>query len=65
MNTQLAERRRSQALMLWLIAGALVVAAAVTAAIETRALRPDLAAGPVVPGLTETIGAAQRVIERL
>ncbi|GIK50592.1 MAG: DUF4340 domain-containing protein [Hyphomonadaceae bacterium] len=62
MNTQLAERRRSQALMLWLIAGALVVAAAVTAAIETRALRPDLAAGPVVPGLTETIGAAQRVI---
>ncbi len=62
MTTDLAERRKSQALTLALIAGALAIVAAVTIAIEARSSRPDLAAGLVVPGLSETIGGAQRVI---
>lgn len=62
MSTTLAERRKSRALMLWLIASAMVVIAAVTIAIEARSLRPDLAAGPVAPGLADTISGAERVI---
>jgi hypothetical protein len=62
MTTELAERRRSQALTLWLIAAALAVVAAVTIAIETRASRPDLASGLVIPGLSDTIADAQRII---
>ena len=62
MSTDLAERRRGWALMLFGIAGALVALAAVTVAIEARSSRPDLASGPVVPGLSESIGGAQRII---
>lgn len=62
MTTELAERRKSWALRLLLIAGALVVAAAVTTGIEMRASRPDLASGPVVPGLSESIAGAQRIM---
>jgi hypothetical protein len=62
MTTQLAERRKGLALRLLLIAGALVVAAAVTIGIEMRAARPDLASGPVVPGLSESIAGAQRIM---
>jgi hypothetical protein len=62
MTTDLAERRKGRALTLFLIAGVLAAAAAVTVAIESRASRPDLASGPVVPGLEDTIGDAQRVI---
>jgi hypothetical protein len=62
MTTELAERRRARALTLLLIAGATAAVAAVTVAIETRASRPDLASGPVLPGLAESIGGAQRII---
>jgi hypothetical protein len=62
MTTELAERRKGWALRLFLIAGALVVAAAVTMGIEMRAARPDLASGPVVPGLSDSISGAQRII---
>ena len=62
MSTELAERRKGRALSLLLIAGALAALAAVTLAIEQRSSRPDLASGPVVPGLEETIGGAQRII---
>lgn len=62
MTTQLAERRRGRALTLFLIAGALVAIAAVTIGIGLRSSRPDLASGPVVPGLSDTIGNAQRII---
>jgi hypothetical protein len=57
----LAERRKSQALTLAIVAGILTIVAAVTLAIEFRASRPDLAAGLVVPGLADTIGDAQRI----
>lgn len=62
MSTDLAERRKGRALTLWLIAGALVAIAAVTLGIEVRSSRPDSMSGPVVPGLSETIGGAQRII---
>jgi hypothetical protein len=62
MSTDLAERRKSWAITLYLIAGALAAVAAITVAIEARSARPDLAAGPVVPGLSDTIGGAQRII---
>ena len=62
MTTQLAERRRGRALTLLLIAGAFAAIAAVTVGIELRASRPDLASGPVAPGLADTIGQAQRII---
>jgi hypothetical protein len=62
MTTDLAERRRGRALTLFLIAGALAVVAAVTVAIDIRSSRPDLASGPVVPNLSQNIGAAQRII---
>jgi hypothetical protein len=62
MTTGLAERRRAQSLTLFLIAGALVATAAVTLAIESRGLTSgSSASGPVVPGLEETIGGAQRI----
>ncbi len=61
MSTDLAERRKSQALSLGLIAGALAIVAAITLGIEMRALRPDLAAGLVTPGLADTIGGAHRI----
>jgi hypothetical protein len=61
MTTDLAERRKGRVLGLFLIAGAVAAIAAVTVAIETRASRPDLMAGLVVPGLTDTIGGAQRI----
>lgn len=61
MSTDLAERRKGAAFRLLLIAGALVLAAGVTLGIEMRSSRPDLASGPVVPGLSETIAGAQRI----
>lgn len=62
MSTQLAERRKRRVLTLWLIAGGLIALAAVTIGIEYRASRPDLASGPVVPGLEESISTGQRII---
>jgi hypothetical protein len=62
MATELAERRKGRALTLFLIAGALAAVAAVTVAIESRSLRGESASGLVVPGLSETIGGAQRII---
>ena len=59
--TQLAERRKARILTLFLIAGALVVIAAVTTAINMRSSRPDLASGLVVPALSETIGGGTRI----
>ncbi len=62
MTSGLAERRRAQSLTLFLIAGALVVTAAVTLGIESRGLTSgSSASGPVVPGLEETISGAQRI----
>ncbi len=62
MSSDLAERRKRRLLSLWLIAGALVAIAAVTIGIEYRAARPDLASGPVIPGLQENIRNGQRII---
>jgi hypothetical protein len=62
MSTNLAERRKGRALTLALIAGALVAVAAVTAAIEFRSARPDLASGLVLPGLEDQIQDGQRII---
>jgi hypothetical protein len=62
MTTDLAERRKGQALTLWVIAGALALIAAVTVGIDIRSSRPDLASGPVVPGLQDSIANAQRII---
>lgn len=61
MMTGLAERRRARSLTLFLIAGALVAVAAVTVAIESRGLGGSNSAGPVLPGIEETIGDAQRI----
>ncbi len=61
MTSGLAERRRARSLTLFLIAGALVVTAAVTVAIESRSASPSSAAGPVLPGIEDTIGGAQRI----
>lgn len=61
MSTALSERRKGRALALWIGAGALAAIAAVTVAIESRALRPDNASGPVLPGIEESIGQAQRI----
>lgn len=61
MTTELAQRRRGRATTLFLVAGALVAIAAVTVAIEMRAARPDLASGPVLPEIAESIGGAQRI----
>jgi len=61
MTTDLAERRKGRALTLFLIAGALIAVAAVTLGIEYRASRPDLASGPVIPRLEETIRDGQRI----
>ncbi|MBI3437587.1 MAG: DUF4340 domain-containing protein [Proteobacteria bacterium] len=62
MTTALAERRKGQALTLLLAAAGLIAVAAVTVGIETRASRPDLASGLVVPGLHDSIGAGRRII---
>jgi hypothetical protein len=62
MTTDLAERRKARALTLFLIAGALLAVAAVTVGIEYRAARPDLASGPVIPRLEETIREGRRII---
>ncbi len=62
MSTDLAERRKKGALTLFLIAGALIAIAAVTMAIEYRAARPDLASGPVIPRLEDTIREGQRIV---
>lgn len=62
MSTDLAVRRRARAVTLFMAAGAVAAVAAVTVGIENRALRPDLAAVAVVPGLGETIGQGQRII---
>ena len=61
MTTELAERRKGQALALFVAAAGLIGIAAVTVAIETRASRPDLASGLVVPGLHDTIGTGRRI----
>jgi hypothetical protein len=62
MSTELAERRKRRVLTLWLIAGGIAALAAVTIGIEYRASRPDLASGPVIPGLEESIRNGQRII---
>ncbi|GAM99568.1 hypothetical protein U91I_03222 [alpha proteobacterium U9-1i] len=62
MTTELAERRKNRAVGLFLLAGALAVVAAITAAIDMRASRPNTASGPVIAGLAESIGRAQRII---
>lgn len=62
MTTVLAERRKGQALTLGLVALALVIIAAITLAIEARSSRPDLASGPVIPGLEDSIAGAQRIV---
>ncbi|MFZ2031117.1 MAG: DUF4340 domain-containing protein [Vitreimonas sp.] len=62
MTTDLAERRKGQALSLFVAAAALIGVAAVTVGIETRASHPDLASGLVVPGLHDTIGTGRRII---
>jgi hypothetical protein len=61
MTTVLAERRKANLFKLLLAAAALAAAAFVALAIEARSSRPDLASGPVVPGLAETISGAQRI----
>lgn len=61
MTSGLAERRRARSLTLFLISGALVAIAAVTIAIESRGSSPSSSAGPVLPGIEETIGGAQRI----
>jgi hypothetical protein len=61
MTTAMKEMRRGRALQLFMIAGALAVIAAITTAIDARSSRPDLASGPVVPGLEETIADAERI----
>lgn len=61
MTTGLAERRRARSLTLFLVAGALAAIAAVTVAIESRSFNTSGSAGPVLPGLAETIGGAQRI----
>lgn len=61
MTTELGERRRARLLSLWLIAGALLALAAVVSGIEMRAARPDLASGPVIPGLASSIESAERI----
>ena len=62
MSLDLSERRKSRALLFFLIAGVMAAAAAVTVGIEGRASRPDSMSGPVVPGLSESIAGAQRII---
>ncbi|MEZ5960789.1 MAG: DUF4340 domain-containing protein [Hyphomonadaceae bacterium] len=61
MTSGLAERRRARSLTLFLIAGALVAVAAITVAIESRSSSSNASAGPVLPGIEETIGGAQRI----
>lgn len=61
MSTVLAERRKGRALALAIAAAVLVVVAFVTIAIDSRSSQPNRASGPVTPGLTETIGSAQRI----
>ena len=61
MNSGLAERRRARSLTLFLIAGVLVIVAVVTIAIESRSTSGASSAGPVLPGIEETIGGAQRI----
>lgn len=61
MTTELAERRKRRALALYLLAGGLAAVAAITTAIDVRSSRPDVASGPVVPGLAESIGRAERI----
>ena len=61
MTTHLATRRRSRALTLSLIAAGLAALAAVVLGIQARSSRPDLAVGPVVPGLAQNIANAQRI----
>ena len=62
MSNDLAQRRKSRALTYFLIAGAMAAAAAVTLGVEYRAARPDAVSGPVLPGLSDTIAAGQRIL---
>lgn len=62
MSQELAERRKGRALFYFLIAGVMAAVAAVTIGIESRASRPDAMSGPVVPGLSESIAGAQRIV---
>ncbi len=61
MSTELAERRKRRALAFYLVAGVLAATAAITTAIDVRSSRPDEASGPVIPGLAESIGRAERI----
>jgi len=60
--SDLGQRRQKRALTYFMIAGALAALAAVTLGIEYRAARPDAVAGPVLPGVGETIASGQRII---
>jgi hypothetical protein len=62
MSTEHAERRKRRVLTLWLIAAGLAALAAITIGIEYRASRPDLASGPVIPGLEDSIRNGQRIV---
>lgn len=62
MNNPLSERRKKRTLVMFLVAGALVAAAAISTAIEQRSLRPDQASGLVVPGLEQNISDAERIV---
>lgn len=62
MTTETAQRRKRRALTLLVAAGIMAAASAVVIGIEWRSSRPDQASGLVVPGLSDTISGAQRVI---
>jgi hypothetical protein len=61
MTTELSERRKRRALS-WVVAAvAMLAITAVTIAIEVRSAAPDRVVGPVLPGLAQQIGEAQKI----
>lgn len=62
MSQELAERRKNRALFYFLIAGLMAAAAAVAIAIEMRGAQPDSMSELAAPGLSESIGGAQRIV---
>lgn len=61
MSNQLAEGRKRRAFGLAALAAGFAAVAAVTVAIDYRASRPDIASGPVLPGLAESATRAQLI----
>ena len=61
MTATLAESRRARATTLAIVAFLMAAVAAITIGIQVRASRPDLAAGAVLPGLSERIAQAQKI----